>query len=93
MVNRNMKKKSVGKATAGLVLGILSIPSAFIPIFGIPIGILGIVFSVQGMKQSQGIAVGGLVCSIIGLIFAIINAVWGAYLGVTGQHELVNKLL
>ena len=53
------KKKS--KAIAGLVLGILSIPCALIPIIGIPVGVVGIVYSIKGIKQSQGIAIAGLV--------------------------------
>ena len=87
------EEKTKANAIAGLVLGILSIPSAILPILGLPIGILGIVFSIKGMKKSQGRAVGGLVCSIIGLLFTIINALAGAYLGATGQHALVNKIL
>ena len=88
-----MAKSQKGKAIAGLVLGILSIPASIFPLFGLPMGVLGIVYSVKGMKQSEGMAVAGLVCSIIGLILTLINSIWGTYLGATGQHALVNKMM
>ncbi len=76
------------KAIAGLVLGILSIPSAILPLIGIPMGILGVVYSIKGKRQSEGMGVAGLICSIIGLIFSVLNAIWGVYLAATGQFVI-----
>ena len=46
------------------------------PIIGLILGILGIIFGAVGMKQarlsgqSKGLAVGGLVCGIVGTVFS-----------------------
>lgn len=87
-----MEDKSKTYSTAGLVLGILSIPAAIIPLLGIPISILGIVFSKRGLKNPNGKAIAGLTCSIIGLSLSVLNAAIGAYQGATGQNKLVNSL-
>lgn len=36
-------------------------------------------------------ATAGIVLSIIGLVLTVINGAWGAYLGMTGQHTLINS--
>lgn len=79
-----------GKATAALVLGIVGLLAWFIPLFGLPITIVGVVLGVQGMKSTRrGTAAAGLTLGIIGLVLSIINASIGAYMGATGQHPLV----
>lgn len=46
------------------------------PIIGLILGLLGIIFGAVGMKQarlagqSKGLAVGGLVCGIVGTVFS-----------------------
>ncbi len=84
IVNSDVNKN--GKATAGLVLGIVSMVAWFIPLIGLPMSIIGIVYSSKGLKSAKrGKAIAGLVLSIIGLVLSLINAAWGAYLGATGQ--------
>ncbi|HEY7415642.1 MAG TPA: hypothetical protein VH593_10650, partial [Ktedonobacteraceae bacterium] len=70
-----------GRATAGLVLGIVAVVGdvmvlvfAFLPFISIICGILGIIFSVQGRRSTtqRTSATTGLVLSIIGMIIAII---------------------
>ncbi len=81
-----------GKAIASLVLGILGLLAWFIPLFGAPITITGLVLGIKGLKSSnRGMAVAGIVLNIIGLVLTIINASIGAYLGATGQHPLINR--
>lgn len=85
---------SPGKATAGMILGIIGIFAWCIPCLGLPITITGLVFSVKGLKSSgHGMAVAGLVLNIIGLVLSIINAAIGAYLGATGQTPWINHFL
>jgi hypothetical protein len=83
-----------GKATTGLVLGIIGLGAWFIPIIGAPITIIGLIFSIKGLKSlKRGVATVGIVLCFIGLFLTIVNASIGAYLGATGQSPLVNKIL
>jgi hypothetical protein len=81
-----------GKATTGLVLGIIGLIAWFIPLIGAPITIIGLVFSIKGLKSlKRGVAIAGIVLSSIGLFATIVNASIGAYQGATGQNYLINK--
>ena len=73
-----MAKKSIGYGIASLVLGIVSIVFCWAFIFGAVAGILGIIFFVQQRKRSpSGMAVAGLVTSIIGLaISTLYSLAW-----------------
>ncbi len=64
---------------AGLVLGILAAVLSFVPCLGmwaIVPGIIGLILSAIAMMQAgktnspKGMAIGGLICSIIGIIIA-----------------------
>jgi len=62
-----------GKAIAGLVLGIVSFVFCWFGFISIPASIVGIVMSALGLKsQKSGLAVGGLISAILGLILTII---------------------
>ena len=70
--------------TAGLVLGILSIPCGLlIAISGWILGIIGIVLNIKN-KEEKNTKV-GLILSIIGLVVSIINSIIGAILMVKMQ--------
>src|SRR5262249_54386374 len=70
-----------GHAITGFVLGLLSLLLWIIPFVGgfldILLGILGLVFSVLGLKSTtaRGLGVAGLVLSIIGLAIAAITVI------------------
>lgn len=84
------RKTGVGEAIASLALGIIGMMAWFIPLFGLPITVVGLVLGIKGLKsENKGIAVAGLTLSIIGLVATIINASIGAYLGATGQHPFL----
>lgn len=73
-----------GKAIASLVLGIVSLITWLIPLFGYPTSIIGIILSVSGMKsENKGMGIAGLVMSIIALVACIANSAIGAYIGST----------
>ena len=77
-----MEKKET--YTAGLVLGILSIPCGLlIAISGWILGIIGIVLNLQN-KNDKNTKV-GLILSIIGLVVSIINSIVGEVLMVKMQ--------
>ena len=80
-----------GKATASLVLGVISIVTWIIPLFGLPTTIAGLVLGIKGLgPQRRGTAIAGIVLSIIFLVVTILNAVFGAYMAVKGLHPLVS---
>jgi len=75
-----------GKAVASMVLGIIGLIAWFIPLFGMPITIVGLVLGIKGKNSSKkGMAIAGIVMCIIGLVATLINGSIGAYLGATGQ--------
>ena len=77
-----MEKKET--YTAGLVVGILSIPCGLlIAISGWILGIVGIVINVKNKVDKNTTA--GLVLSIIGLVLSIINSIIGAALMIKMQ--------
>jgi uncharacterized protein DUF4190 len=76
---------SSGLAVASLVLGIVGLVFSFIPFIGViawPMVILGIVFGGIALNKanqapassSKGMAIAGLVCSIVGLAICVIWA-------------------
>ena len=69
MMARRIDGKTI--ATVGMVLGILSFPSAAILLIGLLLSSSGIVCSLLGMKHSRGVGIAGLFLSIVGMIFAI----------------------
>jgi hypothetical protein len=66
-------------AIASLVIGILNLCAWFLPICGAPMGIVGIVLGIFGMKSpsQKTLAIVGIVLSSIGLLLACGNAVAG----------------
>ncbi len=83
-----------GNARASLLFGLVSIVTWFIPLFGLPTSIAGLVLgrkalAVKGLaaKPHRSAKI-GVVLSVIFLIVTILNMAWGAYLGATGQHAV-----
>lgn len=77
---------------ASLVLGIISIVISFggvgLQWVGILPGLIGVILGVQGRKDpdNRGLATGGLVCSIVGLVLCLIFYVGcAACLGAIGS--------
>jgi uncharacterized protein YqfA (UPF0365 family) len=68
MENNNEKLNVLG--LVGMILGILAVILSFVPCIGIYAlfpGVLGLIFSLIGMKKvRKGMAIAGLVCSLIG---------------------------
>jgi uncharacterized RDD family membrane protein YckC len=80
---------SDGKATASLVLGLISIVAWFIPLFGLPTTIAGLVLGIKGLgPHRSGKAIAGIVLSTIFLVVTVLNAALGAMLAAQGKHPL-----
>ncbi|MBE7064895.1 MAG: hypothetical protein E7384_03660 [Ruminococcaceae bacterium] len=73
----NSKAPGFGLSIPGMILGILSTVFCCVfyvaPFFGIPGLILSIISLVKGraVKKTNGMAVVGLICSIVGILFSI----------------------
>lgn len=69
-------------ANTGFILGLVSIIAWFIPLFGYPVTICGIIFSSKGLKSTtkKTKAIVGLVLSIIFLIITLMNSILGVIL-------------
>jgi hypothetical protein len=77
------QQRGNGMATAGFVCGLLGAIFGAIPFvfwIGLPLAVLGIVFSVIGLRRAnrepdrggRGLAIAGLVLGIVGLVIAIL---------------------
>jgi len=85
MAKKRAKKTEEKESVAALVLGVLSLILWLIPLFGLPISIIGLIFSIKGLKEQRKLAMAALICSIIGLVLTIANGAIGAYMGATGK--------
>lgn len=85
----NSPKKD--RAVAALVLGIIGMLAWLLPIAGLPVQIVGLVFASKSLKLAhRKMAIVAMILCIVGLVLTLINGAWGAYLGATGQHPLFN---
>jgi ABC-type long-subunit fatty acid transport system fused permease/ATPase subunit len=73
-------KESNGVGTAGFVLAICALIFGWVPVLGWIIWLLGLILSIVGITRNpKGLAIAGLVISLLGLILLV--AVFGAILG------------
>lgn len=88
--NQNVSNNENKKGTYGLVgmiLGLCSIIAWFIPLFGYPCTILGIIFSTKGLdSENKNKALAGLILSILFLIITLINSLVGVLIVLNGYY-------
>jgi len=86
-----MKNVTNGKATASLILGVISIVLVFIPFAGFILGIIGLIIGIKGIREIKHLnqegkktAISGIICSSLGILLPIILAIIGymAYMNV-----------
>ena len=71
--NPGGSQPSNGMGIAGFVLALLALFLGWIPVLGWILWVLGLIFSAVGMsKQPKGLAIAGLVISLLGLIFLVV---------------------
>lgn len=76
IVNQQVKKSN-GIGIAGFVLSLIALFFGWVPVFGWIIWILGLILSFVGVfKEPKGMAIAGLVISVIGIILLL--AVFGS---------------
>ena len=68
-----------GQSIASLVLGLCGLVAWCIPLFGYPVSIIGLIMGILGSKKGgKGMAIAGIILSVICLIATLINSVLGA---------------
>lgn len=69
-------------AIVGLILGILSIVMSCCAYWGLIPGIIGLVLAILSKKKANsGIATAAMICSIIGIVLALIITILGIVVG------------
>lgn len=87
------KRRPTGRPGVALGLGIFGLIAWLLPIIGLPVTITGLVLGGKALSGSKrGLAIAATVLCCIGLTLSAFNMALGVYLGVTGQHRLVNQL-
>lgn len=77
VINQQAAPRSNGLGTAGFVLALIALFLGWVPFLGWIIWLLGLIFSACGMFRSpKGLAIAGLVISLIGIILLLV--VFGA---------------
>ncbi|MGC2872467.1 DUF4190 domain-containing protein [Ihubacter sp. mB4P-1] len=69
-------------AVASLTCGVLSIVSVFYLPVGIIAGIIGIIFGIRSLCRNsyrQGMAIAGLICSVLGLLIAAVMTIMAVF--------------
>ena len=80
-LNKTVSSAANGMATASLIMGILAVVTSLF-LMGIIFGGLGICFALlsRGAGKMHSVAVGGLICSVIGLVIGlVIFIIFGVY--------------
>ena len=72
------QKKSRGKATASLILGIISLVAWLLPLIGYPVSIVGLCLGISYVKKEKNtFSKVGIILSAIGLGITAINSIAG----------------
>ncbi|MBN2727618.1 MAG: hypothetical protein JXR53_00170 [Bacteroidales bacterium] len=72
VIINQINKKTNGIGTAGFVLALIAILLGWAPVVGWVLWLLGLIFSFAGLfKAPRGLAIAGLIISLIGIILLI----------------------
>lgn len=72
------QKKSSDKATASLILGIISLVAWLLPLIGYPVSIVGLCLGIYNVKKEKNtFSKVGIILSAIGLGITAINSIAG----------------
>lgn len=73
-------------AIASLGIGVINVCAWLLPVCGLPLGALGVFLGILARNSSRRtLALVGIGLCSLGLVLGLGNALYGAYLGATGQ--------
>lgn len=97
VVPENAEKKNIGFAVASMVLGICSLVFCCCLWFlSIPCAIVGVCLAGMSLRQNRGgkgMAVAGLVTSIVAIAFLVISLIAAASMGNTINNSLWSEMM
>ena len=65
-----------GLGTAGFVLALLAVIFSWIPVVNIILWILGLIFSLVGLRRApRGLAIAGIILALVAILFIIIFSI------------------
>ena len=77
------QQPSNGIGTAGFVISLVTLLLGWIPVFGWVLWVVGLILSAVGMtKKPRGLAIAGLIISLIGIVFLLV--IFGAIVSAVG---------
>lgn len=86
-----------GKAIAGLVLGIVAVALCWLPIIGIPLWVLALIFSILGRSDARkgaggrGLATAGLILAIVAAVANIVLTIVIFTIGFSSEHSCADQ--
>ena len=88
IINQQATPKSNGMGVAGFVLALIAAFFGWIPVLGWILWVLGLIFSFVGIfKRPRGLAIAGLVISMIGLVLLLV--VFGVIMAAVGSAAAI----
>jgi len=83
-----------GKAKAGFILSIVAMIAWVFPLYGLPLSILALIFAMLGIKSAKrGLAVTGIIFSIIAILLSSAIGLADLYRTLTGEPPLLISFL
>lgn len=80
------RPKGNGKAIVGLVIGVIAVPSALIPLFGLPLGIIGLILGTTSRKVPKKIlSTLAIVFSVLAIVGSFAAAAYNVQKGQSGS--------
>lgn len=75
------------KPKISFILGLIGLVAWLLPILGLPIQIIALIFGIQGLSSptKKNFAIAAIVLAILGLMLSIVNAAFWAYFNVMNQ--------
>lgn len=80
------QEEKKGMSIASMVLGIVGLIAWCLPILGLPMGIVGLILlGIVGIRKGgKGMAIAGIITSVITIILSLVNSLAGVYLTTLG---------
>ena len=86
-MNNNQKSNDNTSAITSMILGIISVILCWVPIIGLVLAIISLVFAVKGLKKSKitnkgrGFSIAGISCGVAGIVLNVVYTIVWIFMG------------